>query len=340
MLAERLYIATRDHERLRHVIATEPSFTNPILPSPSADPWVIQHGGFYYHCESRNQESIVIRRASCLTQLGDDPGMEVWSTPAFGANSKSVWSPELHFLEGRWYIYYTADDGLNENHRMWVLESVSADPLGGYRCRGMLDTQGWAIDGTVMRLENDDLYFVWSGWPGRENGTQNLYIAPMGNPYTIIDARVLISAPQHTWERVDMPINEAPQVLQKDGRTFIVYSASGSWTEDYCMGLLQLNGPNPLRADAWLKSEVSVFSKTTRVWGVGHCSFVKSPDGAEDWMVYHTKSSLQKGWKDRRVHAQRFSWSQTGTPSFGQPTAAGIPISIPSNQPVPKRAAA
>ena len=106
------------------------------------------------------------------------------------------------------------------------------------------------------------------------------------------------------------------------------------------MGLLQLNGPNPLRADAWLKSEVSVFSKTTRVWGVGHCSFVKSPDGAEDWMVYHTKSSLQKGWKDRRVHAQRFSWSQTGTPSFGQPTAAGIPISIPSNQPMPKRAAA
>ena len=304
------------------------TFSNPILGAPSADPWLVQHQGAYYYCEGRHQDSIYIRKAACLTEISNDPGTLIWSAPAFGANSKSVWAPELHEIDGRWYIYYAADDGLNENHRMWVLESAGSDPMGPYHCRGMLVKEDWAIDGTILKL-GDDLYYLWSGWPGRTNGEQNLYIAKMKNPWTLSGHRVLIAKPDLSWECREMAICEGPQILQKNGRTFVIYSASGSWSEEYCLGMLELTGRDPLYTSSWTKHGC-VFSKNSLVHGVGHCSFVQSADGLEDWIIYHTKTKRKHGWNDRVVHAQRFTWTPDGLPFFGTPVAAGVPLPIPS----------
>jgi GH43 family beta-xylosidase len=291
---------------------------DPIIAAPAADPWMIFHNGFYYFCESRNHTTIHVRKSKTILDIGKDKGVKVWTPPKKGANCKGVWAPELHRIGERWYIYYAADDGHNENHRMWVLESVSDDPQGAYRCRGCLETDGWAIDGTVLDV-GGSLYFTWSGWPGKVDGQQNLYIAPMSNPYTLSGKRVLISSPEHDWERVDMPINEGPQVLQRDGKIFIIYSASGSWTVDYCLGLLVNETNDVLNPDAW-KKVGPVFQKNELLWGVGHCSFVKSPCNTEDWILYHAKSEMTKGWLDRAVHAQPFAWREDGLPHFGTPT--------------------
>ena len=279
---------------------------------------MILHAGTYYFCESRNHTTIHVRKSKSIADIGKDDGVIVWTPPAKGPNCKGVWAPELHFLNGRWYIYYAADDGQNENHRMWVLESETADPQGAYRCRGVLDTQGWAIDGTLLTTDEGRLYFVWSGWPGKADGQQNLYIAPLSDPSRLSGPRVLISAPEKDWERVEMPICEGPQILRRNGKTFIIYSASASWTVDYCLGLLELTGNDLLNPESWTKTG-PVFKKNEQVWGVGHCSFVKSPCQSEDWMLFHAKSAKKNGWLDRQVHAQRFSWTPDGRPHFGSP---------------------
>jgi GH43 family beta-xylosidase len=315
-------------DRFRRPLQRGRSFKNPILPAPSADPWVVQHDGYYYYCQSRPQDTIWIRRSRSLTQLNEEQGTMVWSSPALGPNSKSVWAPELHLIDGKWFIYYAADDGLNENHRMWVLESVTNDPCGEYRCRGVLSTNGWAIDGTVLQSKGRK-YFVWSGWPGKQNGQQNLYISEMSSPWALSGPRSLLAQPEHAWEQVDMAICEGPQILQREGRTFLIYSASGSWTVDYCLGLLELSGKNPLNPKHWRKHGCA-FQKTDYVWGVGHCSFVRSPDDTEDWIVYHAKTKQKKGWNDRNVRAQRFTWTKEGLPDFGTPIPAGVPINAPS----------
>ena len=315
-------------DRFRRSLPPGTTFKNPILPAPSADPWVILHEGSYYSCESRRQNSIWVRKAKCLTELRNDEGSMIWSAPALGANSNSVWAPELHLIEGKWYIYYAADDGLNENHRMWVLEGLTNDPAGPYRCRGSFETSGWAIDGTVLKTPDGTLYYVWSGWPGKENGQQYLYIAPMTNPWTLGAERTCIAKPDHPWECVEMAICEGPQVLQRDGRTFIIYSASGSWSEDYCLGMLELTGADPLQPGNW-KKHGCVFCKTDYVWGIGHCSFVKSQDGTEDWIIYHAKTKRKSGWNDRNVRAQRFTWTEDGLPDFGSPIPTSRSIAVP-----------
>lgn len=286
---------------------------------------MILHGGRYYYSESRDRRQIFIRRSRTISGIGQDLGTRVWVAPARGGNSNNVWAPELHLLDGKWFIYYAADDGHNDNHRMWVLESEGSDPCGKYRCRGQLETNGWAIDGTVLTLEDGRRYFLWSGWPGRRNGQQNLYIAPMRDPVTICGPRVLLATPNQPWERVAMPICEGPQVLRRNGDLFIVYSASGSWTQDYCLGLLHNKTQDVLDASAWVKHG-PVFKKTSQVWGVGHCSFVKSLCQREDWIIYHSKSTPQPGWEDREVHAKQFTWNSDGFPDFGEPLPRSRPL--------------
>jgi len=287
---------------------------------------MILHGDFYYYCESKDQNRICVRKASSIFEIGTDPGVCVWTAPKFGPNSNAIWAPELHFIDGKWFIYFAADNGKNKYHRMWVLESESDDPLGPYQCHGPLETEGWAIDGTLLRV-GSQLYCVWSGWPTARNGQQNLYIAPMSDPVTLAGSRSLLATPDQPWERHGMPICEGPQVLQRNGRIFIVYSASGSWTIDYCLGLLSFAGGDLLDSRCWSK-QGPVFQKNDETWGVGHCSFVTSPCGTEDWILYHAKSSLAAGWHDRDVHAKRFGWRADGLPDFGEP-APRRKLSVP-----------
>ena len=279
---------------------------------------MILHDGVYYYCESReHQRAVAIRRSRTIADIGDDPGTIVWEAPLIGPYCHAVWAPELHWFDGRWFIYFAADDGKNCNHRMWVLESKTGDALGDYFPPVLIETDGWAIDGTVLQT-GGARYFVWSGWPGTRNGRQNLYIAPMQDPVSLCGERVLLAKPDQEWERRGMAICEGPQALVRNGRLFVVYSASASWTVDYCLGLLAQEGNDILNPHAWRKHG-PVFQKTEDVWGVGHCSFVTSPCRSEDWIIYHSKSHQKHGWNDRDVHAKRFRWTAEGLPEFGRP---------------------
>jgi GH43 family beta-xylosidase len=190
----------------------------------------------------------------------------------------------------------------------------------------------WAIDATVLVL-GKRMFFVWSGWEGERNVRQDIYIAPMSNPWTVSGGRVLISRPEHTWEKVGRPaVNEGPTALQRGGKTFIVYSASGSWTDGYCLGLLEFVGKDPLKTASWRKHRAPVFAPTAGVFGPGHASFTTSPDGREDWIVYHAAKRRGSGW-DRNIRMQRFTWDAEGRPHFGRPTPEGARLAVPSGEP-------
>lgn len=222
------------------------TFVNPIAPAPHADPWVLYHEGAYYYCFSRGGNSLCVAKAGRLCDIGRAEPVCVYTAPEGTLYSKSYWAPELHCIGGVWVIYVAADDGRNACHRMYAL--TSDGPQEPFRMVGKVASPDdhWAIDGTVMQHEGS-LYFIWSGWEGDVDVSQQLYIAPMSDPFTVCGERACISRPEHDWECHGRPtVNEGPEVLKKDGTVHIVYSASGSWTDDYCLGLLTLTGPDPL----------------------------------------------------------------------------------------------
>jgi GH43 family beta-xylosidase len=323
------------------VPSTNAYFINPLF--NGADPWVIRQDRFYYWCASGNG-GIEISRSRFLTQKGESH--KVWSSPDTGWNRKNIWAPELHYFDGKWYIYYAAGyEGPPFIHqKSGVLESVTNDPCGKYIDRGILQTGSdpfntstntWAIDLNVFRHKGQ-LYGVWSGWIKPENTdktSQLLYIAPMSNPYTISGPRVEISRPEESWETGGpLDLNEGPEVLQTDSNLFIIYSCRESWLREYRLGQLKLvhRDSSLLNKKNWIKSG-PVFQGTDHVLGTGHASFTTSPDGKEHWIVYHSKKSVDPGW-NRDVRLQKFGWKKDGSPDFGIPEPAGVPMLRPSGE--------
>ncbi|MEA2710332.1 MAG: hypothetical protein QOF78_2933 [Phycisphaerales bacterium] len=316
-------------------LSSAQTFTNPINPN-GADPWVTQWKGQYFYVRS-DAGKLYVDRSTNLYQPGSGGGQMVYQPPTGTAYSQNLWAPELHYLDNKWYLYVAADDGPNSNHRMHVLEGTSQDPQGTYVYKGKIADPAndrWAIDGNVMQLGGNK-YFTWSGWPGGTDGQQNLYIAPMSNPWTISGPRVQIAAPTAGWERNGMPITEGPTTLQRDGKTHIIYSGSGYWTNEYALGQLTLTtGADPLLASSWTKTSGPVFSQGNNVVGVGHASFTKSPDGGQDWMVYHAHNNPAVWTGTRDVRTQQFFWNGDDSPDFGVPAPSGAALSVPSGRAV------
>lgn len=317
------------------MVSNEYFYTNPVKAS-GADPWVILVKDTYYLIWSDGSKNLYISKSDSLTDWDTAEETLIYTAPDSGEMCAELWAPELFFLEGRWYVYYAADDGDNANHRMYVLQGGSNpdDPLDGeYIFKSKIADEAcdrWAIDGTVFTW-NEEMYFVWSGWDGFQNVAQNLYIAKMSNPWTLSTGRVCISVPEYDWEKNGNPfVNEGPEVLIKNDKVHIVYSASGSWTDDYCLGCLTCDDGDFLNPEAWEKSLQPLFSKTNYVFGVGHASFVKSKDGTRDYIVYHAARQSGAGW-DRNVRVQLFTWTAKDYPYFGEPAAPGVRLANTEN---------
>jgi GH43 family beta-xylosidase len=316
-------------------------FTNPVW--NGADPWMVKVDETYYYCFSANN-AIQVSKSKKMTQMGETKTL--WNAPPTGWNRACVWAPEIHFIAGSWYVYYAAGESGPPfiHQRTGVLRSKTSDVFSEYEDLGMLYTGDdsenpasnvWAIDMTVFK-HNGKLYAVWSGWEKQadtDKTPQYLYVQEMENPFTLKGKRVLISSPEESWETGGpLNINEGPEVLINGDKIFIVYSCRESWTPEYRQGMLQLKNAksDPLVRENWIKTG-PVFEGNDKVFGVGHCSFVKSPDGTEDWIIYHSKKTTNPGW-ERDVRMQPFTWKPDGTPDFGEAVPTGVPVKLPSGE--------
>lgn len=315
-------------------------FANPVCRN-AADPWVVYRDGSYYMTRTVGW-GVAIRKSPTLAGLAAAKDVEVWrgGGPGYETFHRDVWAPELHFLRGKWYVYYTATDGPDANRRVFCLESKTADPFGEYTFKGKVSVpndDAYAIDATIYERPSDKkLFLLWSGREASTKSAQNIYIAPMSDPWTISGPRIRLSSPNYPWERHGWLVNEGPEVLTQGGKTFVVYSASGGTTANYCLGLLTNTDGDLLNPTSWTKSEKPVFASYEgpdgRVYTPGHNGFFQSPDGKEWWIIYHGKEERDNTWRNRHARAQKFTWRPDGTPDFGRPIPAGVPLDVPSGE--------
>ena len=317
---------------------TATTFTNPLLPV-GPDPWVIQKDEFYYYMSTTGGD-ITLRKTAKMSELGSAPSYVVWRAPASGTNSRNVWAPELHFFDGKWYLYYTAGPGDLGQQRSWVLENAAADPTTGtWTDMGRIFNAAedyWSIDMTVFE-QGGNRYALWSGFQNNFNNEQRIYICRMSNPWTLTGARTELSRPALDWERRGDPkVNEGPEIVMHGSKTNLVYSASHCSSDDYTLGLLSCaTSADPLLAASWTKSPTPVFvrSDASRAYGPGHNGFFKSKDGTQDWIIYHANSNPGEGCGDRRnPRMQPFTWNADDTPNFGAPVSIATALTRPSGE--------
>ncbi|WP_211116540.1 glycoside hydrolase family 43 protein [Glycomyces buryatensis] len=313
------------------VEAAQASVTNPLVPN-GADPWLEYYDGNYYMAATTWDSTVTMRSSPTLAGLADASAEVVWDDAGAADRCCSHWAPEFHQIDGTWYLMYTSGNSQTnfDGQRLHVLRSTGDTPAGPYEFMSTPMPDRWNIDGTYLEL-GDQLYMLWSEWYGED---QSNWIAEMSDPWTLVEGtETIISQPEHDWETVGGRVNEAPEVLQHDGDTFIVYSASQCATADYKLGMLTYNGGDPLDRSSWPKSDEPVFEQGNGVYTTGHNGFFTSPDGSEHWLVYHGNDDPEGGCgSSRSTRVQPFTFNEDGTPNFGEPVGNGVEIPAPSGE--------
>ena len=245
-----------------------------------------------------------------------------------------IWAPEIHFIDGQWYIYFTA--GRSDDIwaiRLYVLENSSADPTQGtWIERGQLKTgfESFSLDATTFE-HRGQRYLVWTQRPAEpQDAGTDIYIGRMRSPTQLEEPFVSISSPTLEWEVRGHKVNEAPAVLIRNDRIFITFSASAT-DANYCIGLLTAAADaNLLDRKSWTKSPQPVFAsnEATGQYGPGHNSFTIAEDGKTDVLVYHARNYKEIEGEplhdpNRATRMQPIGWNADGTPKFGVPVGDG-----------------
>ncbi|KFA76568.1 hypothetical protein S40288_01592 [Stachybotrys chartarum IBT 40288] len=291
------------------------AFTNPLRNPGGADPQIVWSGGYYYLI-STEWTNLQLARAETIEGLKTAEPRVIYSD-ANPNRCCSVWAPELHYFDGKWYLYYTA--GRNEDldlQRMHVLVG-GASPWDDWSYGAQL-IEDWGIDGTILRTNEFGNYFVYSCMTGVPH--QSTCVRSLGSDYLSVGNDLsIISQPDQPWEQSEVPVQEGAAALYFGGRTYLAYSANYCWTPDYCVALLEWDGrTDPASPGAWTKSDGCVLSSANGNFGTGHNSFFTSPDGNQTWITFHATDVAGGACDDRRyAMTQPLTANPDGTPNFG-----------------------
>ncbi|MGY0491032.1 glycoside hydrolase family 43 protein [Streptomyces sp. WG-D5] len=307
-------------------------YRNPLV-EQRADPHVHRHtdGTYYFTATAPEYDRIVLRRSRTLQGLGGAAESVIWRAHATGPMGAHIWAPELHRIDGTWYIYFASAPAESVwDIRIWVLANPNPDPFkGSWQEKGQITTawETFSLDATTF-THRGERYLCWAQHePGMDNNTA-LWLSRMANPWTLTGPQIRLSTPEYDWECVGYKVNEGPYALARNGRLFLTYSASAT-DHHYCVGLLTADADSDLMDPAsWTKSPTPVFTSNdgTRQYGPGHNCFTVAEDGRTDVLVYHARQYKEivgdpLNDPNRHTRAQRFGWHADGTPDFGVPVA-------------------
>lgn len=321
-------------------------YANPFI-EQRADPCILKgDDGYYYFTASYpmlgggdrdGYDKIILRRSKTIAGLTDADEITIWDCDETTGQYRYIWAPEIRYINGDYYIYYTASV---ESNNVW---GIRPHVLKCENAQDIMNPASWVEKGAFQAVATDgkaftnfslDMtyfenkghhYAVWA----QTDGYSSLFMAEIdpNEPWKCISDSVKISVPEYSWERVVENVDEGPSVLKKNGKIFMAFSAAGTGPE-YCVGLLTADeDADLLDAESWVKTGYPVLTSAdvTGEYGPGHNSFTVDENG-NDIFVYHARGeacyndqcqwaregSLYDPCRDARI--KRVHWAADGTP--------------------------
>jgi GH43 family beta-xylosidase len=301
--------------------APQASFHNPLY--QGEDPWVTFQDSSYYVCSSGPQEptAVYVSKSPTLTERGEK--VKVWED---ADNYRRVFAPELHFIQGKWYIYFCADvKSEGWKHMAVVLQANTADPLDGFTSKGVLFTgdergNAQANDFTVVTYR-DQLYAFWGSLADKH--VDGAVMAPMDSPTKI------------TAHRKEMGLMaEGPRAIVHGDKLIMTGAAGGFASKSYSLvAMVYSPEAGPIDQKSSWKPTGTLLQTTPDVWGPSRASFTVSADGSENWVMYHSKIFPADDNGIREVNIRKFTFKEDGIPDFGTPPGPDQALENPKGDP-------
>lgn len=282
-----------------------------------------------------------------------------WKKPD---NFGYVWGPYVYRLDGKWYLYFSSgpEESFGYGHpSFYVLENPSPDPFEGTWelkgessnadsdgqvtvKKGLLNTQGYGLACGVISIKGET-YFTYTKYyyfPDPQNPANTKFdesptIVKMKNPWTLEGPEATVAMPQYDWEKHGDNINEGAAVVERNGKIYFAYSASSFMNDNYSVGVSVADvASNVMNPQSWIKYPEPVIKRSDEnsSYGPGSPLFLKSEDGTEDWIMYHSIPTHGQGGGNRGIRAQRISWDDNDFINLGIPSNPGTVLNRPSGE--------
>jgi beta-xylosidase len=189
------------------------------------------------------------------------------------------WAPEVYYLNGRFYMYYSADEH--------ICVATSDSPLGPF----VQDVQepmlpDKAIDNSLFIDDNGQAYLFFV----RFTDGNAVWMAELESDYKTIRTgtmKLCFAAQLSGWEADMGKINEGPFVVKHNGWYYLTYSANHYQSQNYGVGFaytFDLSGN-------WSKySGNPVLQKPNGLFGTGHHCLFRDKDNNLK-MAFHAHKS-------------------------------------------------
>lgn len=304
---------------------------NSPLVMQQADPYVLKHEGKYYFTATCPlYDRIELRVCDKLNDIATAKAKTIWVKHKLGIMSGFIWAPEIHYIMGKWVIYFAASKRFNIwRLRPYALVCDSQDPMTGNWSEATMTAADddkysfteFSLDMTVF--ENKGKWFtVWAEKVKGRFGLSNLYIAELETPTKLKSVQVLLSTPDYDWERIDFWVNEGANVLHHNGKLFLTFSASATGAM-YCMGMMSADeNSDLLDPTSWKKRNKPVLTTNEQlgVYGPGHNCFVKGDEDEDLCMLHFRNYEKIKGDPlndhNRHAHVIKIRYDENDEPVF------------------------
>mgnify|MGYP003663217493 CR=1 FL=1 len=251
---------------------------------PLGDPFIMLHEGTYYAYGTLSNDGIAVF-------VSDD--LQTWQVPAESPAGLALhkshvwadrwfWAPEVYHVNGKFYMYYSADEH--------ICVATSDSPLGPFKqdvLKPMIEDEK-CIDNSLFIDDDGTPYLLFD----RFNDGLNIWVAELEDDLIQIKPETMTKCinVSQAWEEVWPRVNEGAFVLIHNDTYYMTYSANSYESPFYGIGFAtadNINGP-------WTKYEQNpILQKPGDLVGVGHSAMFTDKDGTLR-IVFHAHNSKER----------------------------------------------
>ncbi len=301
-------------------------YQNPV--ANYADPSIVYHDGWYYYSFAKDYLSkpgLWMAKAANIYDIGNVKPTLIWAQALSDHETvvKSLWAPQLYFLDGSWYLYSTCDVGLESvlvnGKRMPVIwRGLTDNPIGEYEFLGVMenvDMEVAAYNSPRIVEHGGTLYMLNGSFFREEDHTnqhiQHAHISELESPTRAKGTAVKVSSPIYDYENNIM--EGLFPLYSPNGTLYIIFAAGHTRSDEYCTGIMRFNGTeNDKLTDAslWEKfpEPLQFASYENGVYSPGAMIVTQKPDGTGYLAAYHAKEYLYTAYTMRRLHVQELTF--------------------------------
>jgi beta-xylosidase len=293
---------------------------NPILQGWYADPEAVVFDKEYWifpTYSARYEQQVFLDAFSSADLITWKKYASVIDTAKIKWAKKAIWAPCIVRKEGKYFLFFSANDiqslerrGLDpasnkEDDQGGIGIGVASNPAGPYRdylgkpLINQFYNKAQPIDQYVFKDKDGQFYIIYGGW-GHCN------IGKLNKDFTGL---IPFEAGSMVKEITPKGYVEGPAMFMRKGKYYLMWS-EGNWTDETYKVAYAISDSvtGPFEKKATILS-----ADTTVATGAGHHSVINIPNTDDWYIVYHRRPIPNKGRDHRVVCIDRMYFNEDGS---------------------------